>query len=487
MMNKNILPGLLLLCTLLVACNPSVDSYDSIDRNAQIYPEYEGTYIPPNIAPLNFQVREDGNKYLIRFVVHETDSFEVRTKENVTIPMKKWKKMLENNKGKEMIVKIFSHKEGFWNKYKDIVFTIANDPVDPYIAYRLIEPGYNVWNRMGLYQRCIENYDEKPIILNSLTDGNCMNCHTFHKQNPELMVFHMRGKNAGTMLTKNGEVKKLDTKAPWMIGAGVYPRWHPDARYIAFSTNKTFQVFHTLDKNKIEVFDMESDLIIYDTEKDRIFTDSIFHSKNSFETFPEWSADGKYLYFCTAPAKEMPYSYDSLQYSLVRVAFDAEKELFAQEVDTLISAYQKGKSISIPRISPDGEKLVFCMFDYGTFPIWHKENDLYELDLKSWEIKEMTAVNSDETDSFHAWSSNGKWMLFSSRRMDGTYTRPYIAYRDDSGNWHKPFLIPQKRPDYYDYLMKSYNVPEFITGEVKISPNELAEVGKGEAIKPSSK
>ncbi|MDL2224102.1 hypothetical protein LJB92_02180 [Bacteroidales bacterium OttesenSCG-928-M06] len=484
---KNILSIILFLGIVLSACNSSPDSYDSLKQDANIYPQYEGTVIPYNIAPLNFRIQEDGDKYFVRFVVQGEDSFDITTKKDVQIPLKKWKKLLKNNNGKNILVKIFSHKENKWIKYNDIEFTIANDPVDPYMAYRLIEPGYNAWNKMGLYQRCLETFEEKPIIENSLTDKNCMNCHTFHKHNPELMVFHMRGKNGGTILTKNEEIKKIDTKAPWMVGAGVYPRWHPEARYIAFSTNKTFQIFHSLDSNKIEVFDLESDLIIYDTERDRIFTDSIFHSKNSYETFPEWSADGKFLYFCTAPAIEMPYNYDKIRYSLVRVAFDPANEVFSNEVDTLISAYQTGKSVSIPRISPDGKKLVFCMFDYGTFPIWHKENDLYELDLESKEITELAILNSKESDSFHSWSSNGRWMLFSSRRIDGTYTRPYIAYRDDTGKWHKPFLVPQKQPDYYDFLMKSYNVPEFITGEIKISPNKFEEVGKSKAVVPISK
>jgi hypothetical protein len=30
--------------------------------------------------------------------------------------------------------------------------------------------------------------------------------------------------------------------------------------------------------------------------------------------------------------------------------------------------------------------------------------------------------------------------------------------------------------------MKSFNIPEFITGKIKISPHEFAEVAKGKAI-----
>ena len=472
---------------LFYGCSSSVDSYESSGSLAKIYPEYTGTYIPYNIAPLNFEIQEDADKFIVRFVVEGKDSFEVNTKQNVMIPIKKWKKLLNNNKGEKLMLRVFSKKDEKWTKYNDLVFSIAQEPIDSYLAYRLIEPGYSAWNRMGIYQRCLENYDETPILKNTLTSKSCMNCHTFHKNNPETMVFHIRGEGGGTVLAKEGEATKINTKMPWMMAAGVYPRWHPDGRYIAFSTNQTKQFFHTLDENKIEVLDLDSDLVIYDTENNKMFTDSIIQAKDSYETFPEWSPDGKYLYFCTAPALPMPNSFADLKYSLVRVAYDVENETFSNQVDTLFSAYETGKSVSLPRISPDGKRLVFCLFDYGTFPIWHKENDLYELNLESGKIRALDEVNSNESDSFHSFSSNGRWMVFSSRRMDGTYTHPFITYLDDAGNWHKPFLLPQKHPDHYDFLIKSFNVPEFITGKVKVSPYTLQDAWEGKSINPMEK
>ena len=56
--------------------------------------------------------------------------------------------------------------------------------------------------------------------------------------------------------------------------------------------------------------------------------------------------------------------------------------------------------------------------------------------------------------------------MFSSRRLDGLYTRPFIAYVGKDGKTGKPFLLPQKEADYYDGLMRSYNIPEFVTGKV---------------------
>jgi dipeptidyl aminopeptidase/acylaminoacyl peptidase len=178
----------------------------------------------------------------------------------------------------------------------------------------------------------------------------------------------------------------------------------------------------------------------------------------------------------------MPQEYDSLRYDLLRIAFDASTGSFGDRVDTLVSSARMGKSVAHARVSPCGKYVVFVMSDYGTFPVWHREADLYLLNLETNEIRNISEINSDQSETYHSWSSNGRWIIFSSRRMDGTFTRPYISYFDTEGNFHKPFLLPQKDPMYYDFSMKSFNIPEFITGKVRISPYEFAKAARGRAI-----
>ena len=90
----------------------------------------------------------------------------------------------------------------------------------------------------------------------------------------------------------------------------------------------------------------------------------------------------------------------------------------------------------------------------------------------------MDACNSDDTESFHSWSSNSRWIVFSSRRGDGVFTRPFIAHIDSTGQATKPFELPACDPDYHRQLLKSYNVPELITGPVSWTPQDIARVLK---------
>ena len=119
-----------------------------------------------------------------------------------------------------------------------------------------------------------------------------------------------------------------------------------------------------------------------------------------------------------------------------------------------------------PRISPDGKYLAYTVADYGTFPIWHPETDLWMLNLETMQTKPLTAANSDKSDTYHSWSHNSRWLCFASKRDDGLYGKPYFCYIDRNGQPHKPFVLPQENPHFYDNCLKSFNIPELINGRV---------------------
>ncbi|MEI6047304.1 MAG: hypothetical protein WCS03_00270 [Bacteroidota bacterium] len=468
--------GLILLTGLLFSCSGPGTNFTEVKRDPLIVPEYSGITIPPNIAPLNFTICEKAEQYLVKLHPSLGNVISISsTKGNIQISSGVWGKLLEQCKGGDLFIEVFIKKEGQWIKFQSIINHVASEPIDSYLVYRLFDQGFLTWNKMGIYQRCLENFKETPVMLNSMSDRNCMNCHSFCNNSSNTMLFHMRGNLAGTIIYRNGKLTKINMKTSQTISPGVYPAWHPNGRYVAFSVNHIAQAFYAASNHQREAIDSLSDLILYDTETNIISNCAAIASKNRLETFPAWSPDGRYLYFISA-VKLPPDMYKQIHYDLLRIAFDPESRQFGA-VDTVISSSRTGLSVSFPRISPDGKYLLFCMSEYGNFAIWHKDSDLYLMNLQTNEITKPD-INSDQAESYHCWSSTGRWIVFSSRRTDGLFARPYFSYFDRDGKAHKPFLLPQKDPRFYNTFLKTYNVPELITSAVDLNPGIFSKIAR---------
>ena len=126
-------------------------------------------------------------------------------------------------------------------------------------------------------------------------------------------------------------------------------------------------------------------------------------------------------------------------------------------------------SINTPRPSYDGRFVMVAAMDFGTFPIWHPEADLWLYDIKTGDFRNIEEINSDCPDSFHNWSSSSRWVVFTTRRDNSLYTLLYIAHMDENGHFGRPFLLPQRNPrEYYDQLMYSFNTPDFTSAPVEL-------------------
>ena len=464
------------------ACTGNIDIDENLNKIPHIFPDYADVTVPVNIAPMHFKIA-DSCDYTDAYAIFETSTEQVKVKaseKQIAIGESAWKKLMESAQRDAIEVKIVKKTNEKWLAYKPFKFFVSADRVDPYIAYRLIEPGYETWNEMGIYQRCVETFDQTEIATNKTMDYNCVNCHSFCMQSPDTMLFHIRKDFGGTFVMRNNKVEKLNTKTPETMSPLVYPSWHPSGNFVAFSVNSTKQMFHTTDRNRIEVFDYKSDVVIYDVDKHEIFSTPELFSKSAFETFPTFSPDGKTLYFCSADSVTIPDEYEQVRYNLCSITFDPASRQFGEKVDTLFKASTIGKSISFPRVSPDGNFLMFTLFNYGNFSIWHREADLYLLSLSDKTVSALDILNSNETESYHSWSSNSRWIVFSSRRIDGLYTRPFIAHIDKNGVPSKPFVLPQNDVDYYTRLLKSYNIPEFVKGKINVTPYQVSETARNE-------
>lgn len=464
--------------------------FETVDNLAALYPDYTDVTIPPNIAPLNFQVCDsDATAFVCRMEGQGQElTVGARADGIIRVDTIAWRALLQQSKGHDITVSIYAKKPAGWVMFKPYHLYVAQEDIDPYLSYRLIEPGYELYRQLGLYQRNLTNFTEKPIYENNreYEDGHnhCINCHNYRNYSTEDMVFHVRSNHGGTIVIHNDRATKVQIKDSTIITAGVYPAWHPQQRLVAFSTNKTGQTFHIYHPEKIEVMDEASDLLLYDPDKNQV--SHILRSKALLETFPNWSPDGNWLYFTQADIRRnvdlsepdstlgmrLVFDYDNVRYDLWRIPFNQQDRSFGQP-EKVVDAVKDGKSITLPRVSPDGRYVLYTLGDYGQFHIWHKSSDLWVKDLERDSCYALQQANSTDVDSYHTWSSNGRWIVFSSRRMDGNYSRPFIAYFDEHGQARKAFCLPQEDPEQNLLLLKSYNVPELTRDAVRVSPREL--------------
>ena len=465
------IPLLMLVLLTALSCGRGLNDPVFSGREPRIFPDYRDVTIPATIAPLNFTMDktervdvtltgEDGT------VLHVHGSM-------ARFPRRAWRKLLQANVGKSIEVEAYGFTEGQWMQHRPFHFYVSEDAIDYGLAYRLILPSYEGMGNLGIYERDLSSYRQKELISTEEVNG-CLNCHSFNQCDPKDLSLHVRGAYGGTLIRQQAELKAFDTKTDSTISSCVYPYWHPSGNYIAYSNNTTRQGFYQRAENVLEVFDYASDIVVYDIRNNRLLSCPLLKSESAWETFPAFSPDGKSLYFCSASPKAIPQQLSEIRYNLCRIAFDPESGRFGDRVDTLVLAAPAGFSVSFPRPSFDGKYLMYTVSSFGNFTIWHRDADLCLLDLATGASWNLASANSpDAADSYHNWSSNSRWFVFGSRRDDGVHTRAYICHIDADGVPGKPFLLPQKKPrDYYDTMLRSFNIPEFVTEPVSLNSHK---------------
>lgn len=459
---------------LLVACSPSHPSLPehalTCDALPALLPDYTEVTVPTNIAPLNFLIDETEVDDAILQISCHGQSLSYGGHDNrIIIDEEEWHSLLTSHPDDSIQCTLFTHWQDGWHQHPGFQIFISSDTLDRFVSYRLIEPSYVAYENIAIRQRDVTTFTETTILDNSTRrKEHCINCHSYQNYRTGNMLLHIRGEHGGTLLVKDGRsTMRTDLRRDGMMSNPVYPAWHPTLPFIAFSTNKTGQMFHLLDRDKIEVQDAGSALVLYDIHRDRMI--AIPSDEEDFETFPTWSPDGKYIYYTSAHyekqdstldmTRDVANNYKALHYNIFRRPFNADSVTIGPR-ELVFDAESIGRSATLPRISPDGRYLLFACGDFGYFHIWHSHADIWMLDLQDDTTDTLEAANSPRAESYPTWSSTGRWMLMASRRNDGDYSRIFFAHFDRNGTVAKAFELPQADPFYTRGLLKSYNRPE---------------------------
>lgn len=436
-----------------------------VNTGSAIYPDYMGVTVPSNIAPLNFHYTSAGIRK-VRTTVSNGDAAVEFTGKDVVWDIRQWKPLLASAEGDTLSFSAeFSLKGGRKESLKWEVYVSA-DRIDPYLTYRLIEPGYEVWHEVEIRERCVENFEERAISDWKNTGNSCMNCHIHSQARSDLSMFYVRGRNGGAFLNRDGQLRKLSLNAEGMVSGTVYGEVHPSGRYGVFSSNIIIPGFHTQGSRRLEVYDTKSDLVIADFDSNELIVPAALSREDILETFPVFSADGSSIFYCAADTVSLPRDIGKLRYSLMKVGFDRKSGRISGKPEVVWDAEARKGSVCHPKCSPDGKWIMYTVADYGTFPIWHSECQLEMINLHTGEILKMDAANSSRSDTYHSWSSDSRWFVFASKRGDGKYGRPYFCHVDADGQLTKPFVLPQEDPWHYENSLRSFNIPDLSDGPV---------------------
>jgi hypothetical protein len=343
---------------------------------------------------------------------------------------------------------------------------IAREEVDRCLVYRLLKPLYSLYMNIGIYQRDLESFSQRPVLENSHTERGCLNCHTFLNHRPDTFALHTRGNSnpQPMLLVLSNAVARVDKT----LG---YLSWHPSGRMLAFSANKFSLFYHTRGETR-DVYDARSNLGVYRIDSNAVVVPPALALPDRNETWPCWSPDGKYLYYSSGPRLPVE-KFREIRYDLMRISYDIDQDRWG-EPEVMLSAQETGGSATEPKVSPDNRFVLFCLSKYGNFPIYQTNSHLFLLDLRTRQCRRLS-INSDQADSWHCWSANGRWIVFSSKRLDGLFARPFFSYVDREGQFCKPFVLPQEDPTFYQHYLKTFNVPELVLGPIEVKESDLSD------------
>lgn len=458
-----------------VGCASTPTDVRKTDALPPIYPDYVGVTIPDGIAPLNFNIVDAGVD-AVDVQVRGSKGGELHVQGEWTdFDIDEWHALTAQNKGGRLTLTVCARKDGKWLQYKDFVVYVSPYAMDEYgVTYRRIAPGYEVGGDIGIYQRDIHTFDEYAIMRESAVPGRCFNCHTPNRTDPRQLTLQIRGEGGGTLVQlADGRQRWLNTKTDSTKAAGSYAYWHPSGNYCAYATNSVHQSFFVGKGQRIEAYHEFSNVIVLDVRTNELILTPELMTTTDLEIFPAFSPDGKYLYYSTSKACRVPAEYEKVKCSVCRIPFDAGTGTFGHEVDTLLNGPKDDCSYTLVRPSYDGRWLMYCVTSCSNFPVFHPDADLWLMDMKTGETRPLKEANSDNTDSYHNWSDNSHWFVFSSKREDGMFARLYFASIDEEGRVTKPFLMPQRNPKkYYREMFDSYNVPDFTKTKVDFDIRE---------------
>ncbi len=317
----------------------------------------------------------------------------------------------------------------------------------------------------------------------------CANCHSFSSDGKTMGMDldglqNNKGQYFLTSVKPEISVSRQDViqwrseagRLQGNIRAGFMSRVSPDGQYVATTINpaeldgpqaraprSNYYVTNYRDYRFLQVFFPTRGILAwYSRETGKLQPLPGADDPRFVQMTAVWSPDGEYLVFARAEAQEpnpegAPPALAAndpnerqVRFDLYRIPFNHGK---GGTPEPLIGASGNGMSNTFPKVSPDGKWVVYVQCRNGQ--LMRPDSQLYIVPAAGGTPRRMNC-NTPLMNSWHSFSPNGRWMVFSSKSRS-PYTQMYLTHIDADGNDSPAILI-----DDATAANRAVNLPEFV-------------------------
>jgi tetratricopeptide (TPR) repeat protein len=455
------------------------------------YP-HNNSIFPPEIASPTF-LWEDPDNYTYQWLAVVESEGKIHYTSNY-LNEKKWKpdssdwekiKSISTEKDITVnIVGIAKEEPGKIYNGGRVKIKISKDSVGAPIFFRAVTLpfGFAADNLQTISWRLgdISHYSQPRILMTNLYV--CGNCHSFTKDAKSMGMDVDYANDKGSYfispVSKNIDIvfdkiitwndyKREDNEYTY----GLLSQISPDGNY-ALSTVKDRSIFVRIDNMDYSqlFFPIKGIIGVYNIRNKTFSVLPGADDRNYCQSNAMWSPDGKTVLFAKAPVYHhklaekssdviLPTEYANefiegkrgFKYDIYQIPFNDGKGGVAVPLQ---GASQNGMSNFFPKYSPDGKWIVFTQAK--NFMLLQPDAKLYMIPATGGTPRLMNCNNPNTMNSWHSWSPNGKWMVFSSKAR-GFYTQLYLTHIDENGNDSPPILLENMI-----IRSRAANIPEFI-------------------------
>jgi len=355
-------------------------------------------------------------------------------------------------------------------------FKFSKDNVGASLFYRMVSIGKQLGNYISLVIRDLKSPAYKIVIEKPPT---CVNCHSFSYDGKYLGmdVDGPLGKDKGTYTVT--QIKKrtfitLGSLVTWNtyqkeIGGehtlGFMAAISPSGKYVVGTVNeRIFDINYPNSPFPMGFFPFQGHLAYLDTETKVIKSLPGADQPEFVNASSSWCPNNECLAFSRGKAlpinkktmkvngysvkidpKVAPkFSGDpkepQLKYDIYKIPFNHGK---GGKAVPIVGASNNGMSNSFPKYSHDGKWLVYVQSKNAL--LMRPDSNLFIIPADGGKARRLNSSNRGPMNSWHSWSPNSRWLVFSSKR-NTPYTQLFLTHIDENGIDSPAILIPNSTP-----------------------------------------